>query len=65
MLSRYNAFDIEAALRAASPKPPFSPAADRAECNGNTVIRNLQSHASYELEYPGESRSTLKSNLNL
>ena len=30
MLSRYNAFDIEAALRAAEPQPPFPPAADRA-----------------------------------
>ncbi|OQA46964.1 MAG: Heparinase II/III-like protein [Chloroflexi bacterium ADurb.Bin325] len=30
MLSRYNAFDIEAALRAAAPEPPFPPAADRA-----------------------------------
>ncbi len=29
MLSRYNAIDIEAALRAADPKPPFPPASDR------------------------------------
>ncbi len=29
MLCRYNAIDIEAALRAAAPKPPFPPAADR------------------------------------
>ncbi len=30
MLSRYNAVDIEAALRAAEPQPPFPPASDRA-----------------------------------
>lgn len=30
MLSRYNAIDIEAALRATQPAPPFPPASDRA-----------------------------------
>ena len=30
MLSRYNAVDIEAALRATPPQPPFPPASDRA-----------------------------------
>ena len=29
MLSRYNAIDIEAALRATDPRPPFPPASDR------------------------------------
>ena len=46
-------------------QPRISTTEDRPECNGNTVVLNLQHRASYELGYPGEVQSTLKSNLSL